>query len=237
MAAYVPIYTNDNSLIGYAQLPYFSKQADLLSKILSIIVGFINLYALLFIIIGIIAYVTSKNISYPLTLIQKQLSITSLGMKNEPILWNRKDEIGDLVNQYNLMISKLEESANKLAKSEREGAWRDIAKQIAHEIKNPLTPMKLSVQHLQRAWNDKHPKLEKTFHKVSKTIITQIDVLNDLASEFSNYVKMPTPTFSNINLSNEIQPIIDLYQNIDNIKMDIQIPADLDVYFDLNYFN
>jgi nitrogen fixation/metabolism regulation signal transduction histidine kinase len=158
-------------------------------------------------------------------------------MKNEPILWNRKDEIGDLVKQYNLMISKLEESAKKLSKSEREGAWRDIARQIAHEIKNPLTPMKLSVQHLQRAWNDKHPKLDETFEKVSKTIITQIDVLNDLASEFSNYAKMPTPTFSIINLRNEIQPIIDLYQNQEHIKIEVNIPEHLSVFFDLNYFN
>lgn len=235
LAAYVPIYKNENNLIGYAQLPYFSKRADLLSEISSIVVGFINLYALLFIVIGIIAYIISHNISYPLILIQKQLSTTSLGKKNEPILWNRKDEIGDLVKQYNLMIDKLAESANKLAQSEREGAWRDIARQIAHEIKNPLTPMKLSVQHLQRAWKDQHPKLEETFHKVSKTIITQIDVLNDLASEFSNYAKMPTPAFENIQLKDALQPIIDLHQNDDNIKIINQIPDELIVYFDHNY--
>jgi len=237
IAAYVPIYKNENDLIGYAQLPYFSKRADLLSEISSIVVGFINLYALLFIVIGIIAYIISHNISYPLTLIQRQLSTTNLGKKNEPILWNRKDEIGDLVKQYNLMIDKLEESASKLAQSEREGAWRDIARQIAHEIKNPLTPMKLSVQHLQRAWNDKHPKLEETFHKVSKTIITQIDVLNDLASEFSNYAKMPTPEFNNIHLLEALQPIIDLHQNDENIKIMNQINDDLYVYFDQNYLN
>jgi nitrogen fixation/metabolism regulation signal transduction histidine kinase len=131
----------------------------------------------------------------------------------------------------------LEESAKKLAQSEREGAWRDIARQIAHEIKNPLTPMKLSVQHLQRAWNDKHPKLEETFHKVSKTIITQIDVLNDLASEFSNYAKMPTPEFNTIHLLEAIQPIIDLNQNDENIKIINQITADIYVYFDHNYLN
>ena len=237
MAAYVPIYKNENNLIGYAQLPYFSKRADLLSEISSIIVGFINLYALLFIVIGIIAYIISKNISYPLILIQKQLSTTNLGKKNEPILWTRKDEIGDLVKQYNLMIEKLEESATMLAQSEREGAWRDIARQIAHEIKNPLTPMKLSVQHLQRAWNDKHPKLEETFHRVSKTIITQIDVLNDLASEFSNYAKMPTPEFENIFLKEFIQPIIYLYSAEENVKIINQIPESVSVYFDRNYLN
>ncbi len=237
IAAYVPIYKNENELIGYAQLPYFSKQADLLSEISSIVVGFINLYALLFIIIGIISYLISHSISFPLILIQRQLSTTNLGKKNEPILWNRKDEIGDLVKQYNLMIDKLEESAQRLAQSEREGAWRDIARQIAHEIKNPLTPMKLSVQHLQRAWNDKHPKLEETFHRVSKTIITQIDVLNDLASEFSNYAKMPTPEFENIHLGSALQPIIDLHQNEDNVKIVNQVADDVYVFFDNNYLN
>ena len=236
IGAYVPIFKNEKEVIGYIQLPYFNKQSDLLNEISSIIVGFINLYTALFIVIGFMAYLISTSISYPLILIQNQLKKTILG-KNEPIKWKRKDEIGDLVVQYNLMIDKLAESANILAQSEREGAWRDIAKQIAHEIKNPLTPMKLSVQHLERTWNDKSPKLEDTFKRVTKTLITQIDILNDLASEFSSYAKMPDPVIENILLYNSLKSIADLYIGTDDAEILLVCPDDLYVSFDEGYLN
>lgn len=237
IAAYVPIFKNENELIGYAQLPYFSKQADLHSEISSIIIGFINLYAVLFIVIGFLAYGISHNISYPLILIQKQLGAISLGKKNQPIHWQRNDEIGALVKQYNSMIEKLEESAEKLAQNEREGAWRDIAKQIAHEIKNPLTPMKLSVQHLQRAWGDESPKLEETFQRVSKTLITQIDLLSELANEFSNFAKMPAPENEYIHVKTALNEVINLFIHAENISIAFTCEDEIYIYFDINYFN
>jgi nitrogen fixation/metabolism regulation signal transduction histidine kinase len=164
------------------------------------------------------------------------LKKTILG-KNEPIKWKRKDEIGDLVEQYNLMIDKLAESANILAQSEREGAWRDIAKQIAHEIKNPLTPMKLSVQHLERTWNDKSPKLEDTFKRVTKTLITQIDTLNELASEFSSYAKMPDPVIEKNQLYQSLNSIVDLYTGTDEAEILLECEEELYVLFDAGYLN
>ncbi|MCX6187982.1 MAG: ATP-binding protein [Bacteroidetes bacterium] len=236
IGAYVPIFKNEKEVIGYIQLPYFNKQSDLLNEISSIIVGFINLYTALFIVIGFMAYLISTSISYPLILIQNQLKKTVLG-KNEPIKWKRKDEIGDFVEQYNLMIDKLAQSAHVLAQNEREGAWRDIAKQIAHEIKNPLTPMKLSVQHLERTWNDKSPKLEDTFKRVTKTLITQIDTLSDLASEFSSYAKMPDPIIEKLLLYNSLKSITDLYTGTDEAKITLQCDEDLYVSFDESYLN
>ena len=235
--AYVPVFGKNKGLIGYVQLPNFYQSTDLITEISSILVGFINLYALMFIVIGIIAWIVSRNISYPLMLIQKQMARTTFGQKNEPIYWNRKDEIGELVKQYNLMIDQLEESASKLAKSEREGAWRDIAKQIAHEIKNPLTPMKLSVQHLERAWNDKSPKLPETFARVTRTLITQIDTLSDLATEFSSFAKMPTPKNEPIHVAQLVEEIVHLQQQVfeGEIKFDIQTNATL--FYDTSYLN
>ena len=135
-AAYAPVFKNKSEVLGYIQLPYFSQQADLVSEISSVIIGFINLYVVLFIFIGVIAYVVTRNISYPLALIQERLSGTKLGEINEPIQWTRNDEIGELVTQYNRMIAELELSARKIAETEREGAWREIARQIAHEIEH-----------------------------------------------------------------------------------------------------
>jgi nitrogen fixation/metabolism regulation signal transduction histidine kinase/HAMP domain-containing protein len=191
----------------------------------------------MFLVIGIIAWIISRNISYPLMLIQQQMANTTLGQKNEPILWNRNDEIGELVKQYNLMIDQLEESAEKLAKSEREGAWRDIARQIAHEIKNPLTPMKLSVQHLERAWKDQSPKLPETFAKVTKTLITQIDTLSDLATEFSSFAKMPAPRYENVDVHDLIDQIVHLQEQTFEGKIVWNCPEETYIYFDSGYLN
>lgn len=236
-AAYAPLFNSRNEVVGYLQLPYFSKQVDLLSEISSVVIGFINLYVLLFIIIVIIAYWVSRNISYPLTLIQQRLSNTSLGKSNEPILWQRDDEIGELVKQYNSMILQLDESARKLAETERQGAWREIARQIAHEIKNPLTPMKLSVQHLQRAYTNKDANLGDKVVRTANLLITQIDILSELANEFSSYAKMPTPTYDSISIYNTLLSLIELYKQGNEHHITMRCPEDLVISFDVGYLN
>jgi signal transduction histidine kinase len=235
--AYVPVFGKNKALLGYVQLPNFYQNAELDSEISSIIVGFINLYALLFILIGLIAWVVSRNISYPLMLVQQQMAKTTFGKQNEPIHWNRNDELGELVKQYNLMIDQLAESAEKLAMSEREGAWRDIARQIAHEIKNPLTPMKLSVQHLERAWKDQSPKLPETFKRVTRTLITQIDTLSDLATEFSSFAKMPAPRYDLIQVNDLIEELVHLQQESFEGKITFVCEPNTTLWFDLSYLN
>ncbi|MCG9879153.1 MAG: ATP-binding protein [Bacteroidia bacterium] len=235
--AYVPVFGKNRMLLGYVQLPNFYQNIDLNSEISSIIVGFINLYALLFMVIGIIAWLVSRNISYPLMLIQQQMAKTIFGKQNEPIQWSRNDEIGGLVQQYNLMIDQLAESAEKLAISEREGAWRDIARQIAHEIKNPLTPMKLSVQHLERAWKDQSPKLPETFQRVTRTLITQIDTLSNLATEFSSFAKMPAPQYEWIHVNNLLEELVYLQRENFDGEINYTCEEDTQLWFDLGYLN
>lgn len=236
-AAYAPIFKNKSEVLGYLQLPYFSQQADLLTEISSIIVGFINLYVVLFIIIGVIAYLVSRNISYPLTLIQQKLSKTVLGEKNEPISWHREDEIGELVKQYNSMIGQLEESARKLAETEREGAWREIARQIAHEIKNPLTPMKLSIQHLQRAYKNQDANIEDKLNRTTNLLINQIDTLSELANEFSSYAKMPAPNYEPISVQNALEEIISLYSINTETVLTLDCSVISELVFDRSYFS
>ncbi|MES2560551.1 MAG: ATP-binding protein [Bacteroidota bacterium] len=236
-AAYAPIFKNKSEVLGYLQLPYFSQQADLLTEISSIIVGFINLYVVLFIIIGVIAYLVSRNISYPLTLIQQKLSRTVLGEKNEPISWHRDDEIGELVKQYNSMIAQLEESARKLAETEREGAWREIARQIAHEIKNPLTPMKLSIQHLQRAYKNQDANIEDKLNRTTNLLINQIDTLSELANEFSSYAKMPAPNYEPISVQNALEEIISLYSMNTETAITLTCNVTSELFFDRSYFS
>ena len=107
-----------------------------------------------------------------------------LGVRNEPILWNRNDEVGLLVSEYNKMIDALDVSLNKLAEVERQGAWREMAKQVAHEIKNPLTPMRLSLQHLEYAMSRKDDNIQEKTKKTIQLLIRQIDSLSSMAEEF-----------------------------------------------------
>ena len=150
-------------------------------------------------------------------------------MRNEPLEWKNQDELGALISEYNMMIKKLEESADKLAQSEREGAWREMAKQVAHEIKNPLTPMKLSIQYLLHAFKSNPENAEPLLKRVTSTLIEQIDNLAQIASEFSNFAKMPRAENQKININTLVVSVYDLFSK--GLKMDISIKMPDEEYF------
>lgn len=213
LSAYIPFKNKDGKLLAYLNLPYFAKQSELEKEISGFLVALINIYVLLFVLSIITAIFISNYVTKPLKLIQDKLSNIRLGKTNEPIEWKENDEIGNLVSEYNRMISELSKSAELLAKSERESAWREMAKQVAHEIKNPLTPMKLSVQHLQRTYKDHAPDMDEKMERLTKTIVEQIDTLSSIATEFSNFAKMPKANLESVNLSQTIVNSVDLYKN------------------------
>lgn len=219
LSAYEPVRNNNNQLLGYINLPYFAKQDELKENISSFMVALINIYVLLFAFAILITFFISNRITRPLQLIQQRLSKTSLGKRNEPIEWKRDDEIGALVKEYNRMVDELSASAELLARSERESAWREMAKQVAHEIKNPLTPMKLSVQHMQRAWKEKSSDMEGIMQRLTQTLIEQIDTLSNIANEFSNFAKMPKPQLEEIDLSPVIKNMVSLFSGNENITI------------------
>jgi two-component system, NtrC family, nitrogen regulation sensor histidine kinase NtrY len=134
-----------------------------------------------------------------------------LGRKSDQIDWKNKDEIGSLVSEYNRMILELASSAELLAQSERESAWREMAKQVAHEIKNPLTPLRLSIQLLERAYRDKAPDIDQKVERLSKTMLEQIDTLSSIASAFSDFAKMPKPANEGMDLKALAKTAIDLF--------------------------
>ena len=230
ISAYIPFRNNKNELIGYINLHYFAKQSELRKDVSAFLIAFININVVLTALAVIIALLVSNYITLPMKLIQDKLSRLKLGKKNEKISWEKNDEIGGLIDDYNRVIDELAVSAEMLAKSERESAWREMAKQIAHEIKNPLTPMKLSVQHLKKAWDEKTPDWEKRFYKFSKTMIEQIESLSNIASEFSDFAKLPKTNDERVDLVQIIENIVDLYreskQNINFIKPE-QLKCDI----------
>lgn len=219
LSAYVPFYNNNGDLLAYVNLPYFTKEYVVRNEISSLVIAIVNVFVFLILITISLTLFVSKNITRPLRLIQKKMGEIELGKKNELINYNRKDEIGNLIIQYNRLVLELSESAEKLAKSERESAWREMAKQIAHEIKNPLTPMKLSIQLLLKSWNDKEENWELRLNKISKTLIEQIDSLSAIASEFSGFAQMPVSKKENLNLIDKIDFAINTFSGYENISI------------------
>lgn len=213
IAAYSPFTDRNGNVTGFLNLPYFEKQNELNREISGFLSALINIYILLFAMAVLVTLFISSRITKPLLLIQNKLSGFRLGKRNEPIEYKRKDEIGQLVQEYNRMLEELTASADKLAQSERESAWREMAKQVAHEIKNPLTPMKLSVQHLQRAWAENRADKEKLLDTMAKTIIQQIDTLSDIATEFSNFAKMPEAKMKKLELRAIIDSAVSLFRD------------------------
>lgn len=218
LSLYTPLYNNGGAFIGYMNLPYFARQSDLEEGLSDYVTTLLNVYVVLFLVSLFTGLTVTTYITKPLRIIQQQLAKISLGKKNEAIHWESNDEIGRLVNEYNAMLLKLEESAALLARSEREGAWQEMAKQVAHEIKNPLTPMKLNLQYLQKVVDDGGTDFAGKFKNVSSSIIEQIDTLAHIANEFSNFAKMPKQNLEKVNLSEVIMSAIQLFKN-DNVQI------------------
>ena len=223
-AAYVPLRNPGNETIAYLQLPYFSNETDHKERMGSLLGIMINVYAIIFIAIGLFAVVIARQITAPLNFIQYSLSKTTYGKKNEPIKWDRNDEIGALVKEYNKMISELQTSAQKLAQSERESAWREMAKQVAHEIKNPLTPLKLGLQLLDKSWKEKDPKFDQKFERFSKSFVEQIESLSSIASEFSAFAKMPDTRLERVNIFDILVQVVTIFKEMDNIRILFKAP-------------
>ncbi|WP_052273392.1 ATP-binding protein [Flavihumibacter solisilvae] len=199
---YSPVRDADGNAYAYLNMPSFDSQVELKKEISNFLVTIINLNAFIFLIAGVIALFITNRITSSFSLISAKMRAVNLGQHNDEIEWNRDDEIGELVKEYNKMVLKLEESAAALAKSEREGAWREMARQVAHEIKNPLTPMKLSIQYLQKAIDSNNSDVKMLTTNVARTLVEQIDHLSKIASEFSQFA----------NISNTRNELFDLHE-------------------------
>ncbi|MCP4521249.1 MAG: HAMP domain-containing histidine kinase [Cytophagales bacterium] len=197
-------------LLGVLSIPFFNSREALDKKKIDVISTVLNIFVVIFFIIVILSYVSFRSLTTPLQLITTKLKKTSFNDKNEPIEWKVKDEIGILVHEYNAMLMKLEESKRALSKSEKESAWREMAQQVAHEIKNPLTPMKLKLQHLQYTLGDSEQ--EERLKNSMGALLKQVETLNDIATSFSSFAKMPIPENIPFNITETLHNIVRLYE-------------------------
>jgi nitrogen fixation/metabolism regulation signal transduction histidine kinase len=219
MSIYAPVRDSEGQTYAYVNIPYFTSQNELKQEISSFLVTLINLNAFIFLIAGLIAFLVTNRITASFLFISEKMKEMKLGGSNQAIVWNRKDEIGELVQEYNRMVNKLDESVALLAKSEREGAWREMARQVAHEIKNPLTPMKLSIQYLQKAVDSDAAEVKIISQNVARTLVEQIDYLSNIASDFSNFANISNPRVEEVNLSDSLKSVADLFTMDDRVEL------------------
>jgi two-component system nitrogen regulation sensor histidine kinase NtrY len=169
----------------------------------------------------VLSYFASKLLTEPLKLITQKIKRTTLG-RNEPLEWYNNDEIGMMVGEYNKMLVNLEASKQALSRSEKESAWREMAQQVAHEIKNPLTPMKLTLQHLQRIlFRDE--ELSEQSSRAINTLLSQVDNLNDIATSFSAFAKMPVPKNEVFEITVLTLDTVNLYESDADTKVSTHI--------------
>ena len=218
-SAYLPVTDTRGNTLAFLNTPYFSSETDLQKEIKSFMLTYINIILLLLGVALIFVMGITKRLTQPLSLIQNKLGDIKIDQKNEPIEWKRNDEIGALVKQYNQLIVELEKSAAELKRTTAESAWRDVARQVAHEIKNSLTPMRLSVQMLQRNIENGKATPEQT-ERIANTLIEQIDALSDIASSFSRYAKLPENHPQPLDLAELVGNVVNLYDNKENILFD-----------------
>ncbi len=230
-AAYVTLKDPFDKTVAYLGLPYYSKQRALRADVSVFMSTLLNVYVFLLLIAGGIAIAVAKSITSPLVKIGDKLKQFKLGKPNEPLEWkNQDDELGALISEYNKMIHKLEDSAEQLAQNAQEGAWREMAKQVAHEIKNPLTPMKLSIQYLQHAFKSNPDDIEPLLKRVSNTMIEQIDNLASIAAEFSNFAKMPRAENQRTLLNSLVGSVFELIGK-EGVEMDLKLDLPTEQFY------
>ncbi|MFY8008493.1 MAG: sensor histidine kinase [Flavobacterium sp.] len=206
--------------LGILNIPYVEDDGFYEKELRQFLIRLSQVYSFMLIIAFALAYFLASYITKSLKTISDKINETSLNQKNEKIVIEANSrEINSLINAYNQMVDKLEESATMLAQSEREQAWREMAKQVAHEIKNPLTPMRLTVQSFQRKFDANDPNLKQKLDDYSKTLIQQIDTMSAVASAFSNFASMPAQQNETLNVVEVVEFSLDIF-NEDFIRFE-----------------
>jgi len=238
LSIYAPIRDEKGQVYAYLNIPYFLSQQELKQEISYFLVTIINLNAFIFLIAGVIALFITNRVTRSFSIISEKMKEVNLGKTNEEIDWKRDDEIGELVKEYNKMVNKLEVSASALAQSEREGAWREMARQVAHEIKNPLTPMKLSIQYLQKSIDSNTGNIKELTSSVARTLIEQIDHLSKIAFDFSQFANIGNTNPEKFDLKEVLYSLRDLYQMNENVELSIdELRGELVLYTDKTQMN
>ncbi len=213
LAAYTDFYNGDYLQIGYIAVPQFLSEENMRAEIKNFTSVIIHIYLAIALLGILLSVLVGRRLTAPLNVLERKLKEMRIGSRNEKIDYRYNDEIGQLVAQYNRTVDELEQSVRLLAQSERESAWKSMARQIAHEINNPLTPMKLSIQQLQRRMEIGGEGFNEYFKHTASMLVEQIDNLSRIAGTFSSFARMPEAKPTQVNLSAVLQSVVQLFAN------------------------
>ncbi|MEZ4927120.1 MAG: HAMP domain-containing sensor histidine kinase [Saprospiraceae bacterium] len=224
---YRPCHNGRGELLGFLGVPHQPDQHIIRAEVSDFIGVLASLYVFLLLIAFVITYVLSRSIIRPLSLLSDKVKDLKLEDKNDPLEYegDAQDEVSELIGQYNIMVDKLEASKVQLVRLEREGAWREMAKQVAHDIKNPLTTMKLSMQQLERVSNN--PEQAAAYlRKAITRLIEQIDSLAQIASEFSMFANLDIRNKNDVVINEVVESVHDLFSEQKNVSLELKLPKD-----------
>ncbi len=230
-SAYVPLTDPNGNPWAYLNTPFFTSKADLHREIVNYVLTYLNIILLLLGVALIFVLGITRRLTKPLQLIQNKMREVKIDRPNETIDWHSNDELGALIEQYNDLVVKLEQSAAELQRTTTESAWRGVARQVAHEIKNSLTPMRLSLQLLQRSVDSGTENMDERIKRTSDTLIEQIDALSDIASSFSSYAKLPENDPKPLDLAELVGNVVNLYNSSENIAFSYDFDPNQDHNF------
>ena len=216
-SSYNLVYNFNNEPLGLIYIPYFADDTSSKQELSEFLIRLGFVHGNMILIAFIIAYFISNFVTKSLDSIGETIKKTNLQNQNTKInIKNTPKEVVALIDSYNTMIDELKSSAVKLAKSERETAWREMAKQVAHEIKNPLTPMRLSIQTFERGFSKGQEFSKQRIKEFSDSLIQQIDTMSSIATAFSDFAEMPEPKKEQLNVVEVVELAIDIF-NKDHI--------------------
>ncbi len=217
IVGYRPIRAENNSIIGVVAVPSLFQESEILTELTNRNIFLYGAYSAVLIFSFILAILLANQISAPIKRLKKatqQIAAGKLDIKNQS---DRYDELGELEKAFFKMTTELKTVQSQIIKAQRDAAWKEMAKQVAHEIKNPLTPIKLSIQHLRHAYEDGREDFKTVLHRVSSTVLEQIDTLSRIASEFSNFARMPDRKLEILDIHANLQDTISLFAQHKNI--------------------
>jgi len=217
LVAYMPFHNGAFVSIGYIAVPYFLSEQVRRDEVQALLLRLIPAYLIALLLSLVFSYFAMRSMTAPISMLAEKMKQFEMGSKNNHIDYPYHDELGALVERYNILVDQVEESAEKLANAEREGAWRTMARQIAHEINNPLTPMKLSVQKLQLKRGKEG--FDEYFDKTTKMLIAEIDNLAHIAQSFSTFAKQPEVITTEVDVAEKLSNVITLQR-----ENDAQVP-------------
>lgn len=225
ISSFSPVVNSAGRTVGYFQVPYFAQNAQREADVSESLGIVLRYYAVIISIVFIVALIATNRFTQPLQELRRKISSLRLGERYDPIEYSGSDEIASLVKAYNVAVADLENSANLLAQSEREKAWREMAKQVAHEIKNPLTPMKLNVQLLERSYLDGKPDFPERLSQFTKSMLEQIDVMARIASDFSHFAKWSNERNEKFDAGVVLKSVASIFDGyMPNIRVRVQLP-------------